>query len=289
MSQRFEDILRQKLDATESQPRQDLWDSIEHDLSEEIFRSQICEKLDNAQSKDPSFQVWQNIDAQLHPVSSFRFMPYTIWWAAAGLILIAGFWFFLQKTNSPSPENSTWSIAELPKDTISSNEIQQLSKSETPGLTELAEIKIENKSEFLTVQNSSEPGSEELSPVRISVELVQTPPDQFAHTKVDSTPNSSVLEELQYANVPDSGISPFNIPVIIPEKSPALAMELSTQKERPGSETALNYFFTKILGLPNANVAIEQMAKGEKNVWKVQFNSRLLSFSGNLPSGKRAE
>jgi hypothetical protein len=289
MSQKFEDILRQKLDATESQPRQDLWDSIEQDLSEEIFRSQICEKLDDAQIKDPSFQVWQNIDAQLHPVSSFRFMPYTIWWAAASLILIAGFWFFLQKTNSPSPENSTWATTELPKDPISPKVNQQLSKSETPELPELAEIKIENKSESLSIQHSAEPGNEALSSVRIPVELVKTPPDLFAHTEIDSTPNSSVLEELQFANVPDSAISPIINPVIIPEYSPAIAMELSAQKERPGSETALNYFFTKILGLPNANVAIEQMAKGEKNVWKVQFDSRLLSFSGNLPSGKRAE
>ena len=289
MSHKFEDILRQKLDAIESQPREDLWDSIEQDLSEEKFHSQICEKLDNAQIKEPSFQVWQNIDSQLHPVSGFRFMPYTIWWAAASVILIAGFWLILQKTNSPTLENSTWSTAELPKDTISPKETQQLPKSETPELPELAEIKIENQSESLPIQNSVEPNHNELSPVRIPVDLVQTSPKPFAHTETDSTQNSSVLEELQYANVPDSAISPVSIPALIPEYSPALALEGSASKERPGSETALNYFFTKILGLRNATVAIDQQAKGEKNVWKVQFDSRLLSFSGNLPSGKRAE
>jgi len=289
MSQKFEDILRQKLDAIDSQPREDLWDSIEQDLSEESFRSQICEKLEDAPINEPSFQVWQNIDSQLHPVRGFRFIHYTIWMAAASVILIAGFWFFLPKTNSPTPENSTWSTAELPKDTISPKETQQLPKSETPELPELAKIKIENHSESFTIQNSVEPTHNELSPVRIPVDLVQTPPEPFAHTETDSTQNSSVLEELQYANVPDSAISPVTIPVIIPEYSPALALEGSAPKERPGSETALNYFFTKILGLRNATIAIDQQAKGEKNVWKVQFDSRLLSFSGNLPSGKRAE
>lgn len=287
MSDRFEDIIRNKLNETEPVPGDNFWDKLESELDEQHYQRLVQDKLENAPVVAPGDQVWAGIERTLHPASGFRFIPFHYLAAAATVLLVLGmsFW-FVGKDSPVNPDSANTSVAEArenpesPKDTLSNPH-------EAPRT--FAQIQVEEGSPQTTHRIQTVPATRDLTPDPQDV------PPQLANATPEQTAPDSVspfaLEELLYAQIPDSVNAQ-----LIPEKSPdiqpipvSMPEPMAAQNEKSGFETAVNYIFSNIFGLPKASVAIDQVKKGERNVWKVNFESRLLSFSGNLPFGKVVE
>lgn len=287
MSERFEDIIRNKLNETEPVPGDNFWDKLESELDEQHFHALVQEKLENAQTSEPRERVWAGIERTLHPAAGFRFIPFHYLAAAATVLLVLGlsFW-FVEKESPVNPDPSNTSVAEArenhqsPKDTLpKANEAPRA----------FAQIPVEAGSPQTKQRVQTIPAKRDLTPQPLDVlpQVANAAPEQANPDSV--TPFA--LEELLYTQVPDS----LNAPVVLEKGMEAQPIPLqvpepmAAQKEKSGFETAVNYIFSNIFGLPKASVAIDQVKKGERNVWKVNFESRLLSFSGNLPFGKIVE
>lgn len=281
MKGNFEDIVRNKIESTEGEPAINLWDAIESSLIEGEFKSGIVEKLDAVEIPEPSGRVWSKIEASLHKAPPFSFQPYRNWFIAASLIIAFGTWLMFRNETAITITNSPIVKIEKPETSIPLDLPKAVDPQGNKFMVEYTQTNSEKMESLANVDSINQPEK---------VEQVETL--QIAGISANSDSSASeILEELQFAQLPDSLFTSVNASEFSPVIPPVEITQVSNPKtkERPGSETAVNYLLTRILGLPKANVAIEQVAKGNKNVWKVNFDSRLLSFSGNLPSGKNAE
>lgn len=281
MKPNFEDIIRNKIESPEVEPRGDLWEALENNLEESDFKSKLIAKLNDAEIDEPSGHVWFTIESSIHKAPPFKFQPYRNWFIAASLLIILGTWLLMR--NDMESGNSISPIVEIAKPKKDNS--FKGTNPDAPSLKELVADKVNTPNAIINSQEKNE------STIQSNEDLQMEDATIATINSVADTSGASILEELQFAHLPDSLLTPVipneSTPVVSPVE--IAQVPLQKTKERPGSETAVNYILTKVLGLPKANVAIEQVAKGDKNVWKVNFDSRLLSFSGNLPSGKNAE
>lgn len=287
MSERFEDIIRKKLNETEPVPGDNFWDKLERELDERHFQGLVQEKLENAQISEPSDRVWAGIESTLHPASGFRFIPFHYLAAAATVLLVLGlsFW-FVSKDRLVNPDLSNPSVSEARENHQSPNDT--LPKVNEAPRT-FAQNPVEEGSPQTKHRVQTIPAKQDLTPHPLDVlpQVANAAPEQ---TNTDSV-TPFALEDLLYAQIPDTlnapvvlekGMDAQPIPIQVPEPMAAL-------KEKSGFEIAVNYIFSNIFGLPKASVALDQVKKGERNMWKVNFESRLLSFSGNLTFGKTTD
>ncbi len=81
MKGNFEDIIRNKIESPEVEPKIDLWGAIESDLLESEFNSSLVEKLNELEIADPSNRVWNKIESSLHKEPKSFAISHNVFWS----------------------------------------------------------------------------------------------------------------------------------------------------------------------------------------------------------------
>jgi len=270
MEYEFNKILKNKLDSGTNAPKDTLWSNIETELNDAEFRQIICQKTDAMPESIPGNSVWENIEKSLGGnARPFWQKPFFTWAAAASFLLVSIWIGNLITTQSPEMYLSLETRKSIP-----------VKKELFP--------EPESQPKIIIPKNYADVNPKVSVPVqKQDIILPETIP--------------YALNELVTTSLPDSLIYPVIIPNHIPEISVAetltyeetnteiQGLEIPVENESPGMETLINYILKKVFHARRANIALTRTVKEEKKVWRINFDSRLVSVSGSIPYGKTTE
>jgi hypothetical protein len=279
MKKNFEQGLRDKLNEIHTQPESHLWEQIEERLTETDFETIIGQKLDEIQKLEPSSVVWSKIEARLQLEGRFSIPHFRNWAVAASILFVLGLglmYFLGQKSLQTNNLANRMPIL-----------------STDPAMDS---VRVENLNVTVIPLPNSTRNNQPIRVNKVIAELEQIPVEIANVPEIKDTSEipirPSILEELHYTQLPDTTFtSPLSQDLIAIQDHNSKVKEdpklLSSSNTRVGLETVLNYVFSKVFRLPEAHIKIEAETKKDETVWKIQFDSRLLTFSGNLPAGKK--
>lgn len=283
MKDQFEDIFRNSLENLQDQPDTDLWSKLDRNLDQTDFDSLLKNRIDTMPVAEPAARVWTEIEHALHPVKPVWLRPQFTWLAAASIILALGwFWFFKTQEVQDIPVYADTHINVLPVPP---------SDKKNPNTNEMIPSGGSVFTESKTLNRPSE--------TRVKTTRPEKQESTIEKSETPAPVTEFALEELITGLIPDSiskiidlpennPVSEYNFFAENPEAAESEPEELAAI-ERPGLETAVNYILKKVLGADGSALSLDRKTKGEKPVWKVIFNSKLISISGTVPAGKNAE